>query len=85
VSEPEPTYPSAEELMNQLGPDRMDFMHSMMTPDPDPDPSEGYHTELGDYEEDFQQWVRDNNIPFDDSATSKTTCEGFIYGRHTQT
>ena len=32
MSEPEsePTYPSAEELMDQLGPDRIDMMRSMM-------------------------------------------------------
>jgi hypothetical protein len=30
--EPEPTYPSAEELMDQLGPGRIDFMRSMMEP-----------------------------------------------------
>lgn len=30
MSDAEPTYPSAEELMNQLGPERMDFMRSMM-------------------------------------------------------
>jgi hypothetical protein len=27
---PEPTYPSAEELMDQLGPDHIDMMRSMM-------------------------------------------------------
>ena len=47
----EPTYPSAEELMQDLGPELMDFMHSMMTPDPDPDPSDGYHTSLTPHDE----------------------------------
>ena len=30
MSDPEPTYPSAEELMDQLGDERIDMMRSMM-------------------------------------------------------
>ena len=30
MSDPEPTYPSAEELMEELGPERIDFMRSMI-------------------------------------------------------
>jgi hypothetical protein len=53
MSDPEPKIPTIDEIIRDLGYERMDFMHSMMTPDPDPDPSEGYHTELGDDEEGF--------------------------------
>jgi hypothetical protein len=56
----------------------MDFMHSMSSPDPRPDPLEnGYHTDLGDREEQqFQEWVREHNIPFDDSIESKYDLRG---------
>jgi hypothetical protein len=33
MSEEEPTYPSAEELLKELGPERVDFMRSMMEPE----------------------------------------------------
>jgi hypothetical protein len=81
--EPEPTYPSAEELMNQLGPDRMDFMRSMMEPEYKPGEMEEddkpYHSPLSrELEAKFQKWVKDNKISFDDSPTSDYDMRGFF-------
>ena len=45
MSDPEPTYPSAEQLMKDLGADRIDFMRSMMehTPNPEDVDPRPYH------------------------------------------
>lgn len=82
MSEPEPTYPSAEQLMQDLGPDRMDFMRSMMehTPNPEDVDPRPYHSPLLNDEQEarFKKWIKDNNIPFDDSPTSDYDMQGFF-------